>query len=352
MPVTNIYQVPRIINIATAIPAAPVRTINNTVTVPVINNQLFNVVGEDGDDSWIPGPQGTQGPLGAAGQPGRDGDDGDDSWIPGPAGPQGGQGVPGMQGATGDDGDDSWVPGPAGPQGGQGVPGMQGATGDDGDDSWIPGPMGPQGGQGPMGRDSAWFPEDGDDSWIPGPAGPQGGQGVPGMQGATGDDGDDSWIPGPMGPQGGQGGSNSAPVWSDQYESGDQIEAFPILNDLWNVPWVSYTPTVTPQSGAITAFTINNARYKRSGNTVLFYIDITLTTVGTAGGALLVSLPFSTNAPINGVGREWVTNGSTIFMGAPAGGNTVVNLIYYNSGTIFASGNGTRPVCGAFYEIT
>jgi hypothetical protein len=95
-----------------------------------------------------PGPQGSQGIQGPAGNDG----------ATGPQGPQGIQGPAGNDGATG----------PQGPQGIQGPAGNDGATG----------PQGPQGIQGPAGNDGAT-----------GPQGPQGIQGPAGNDGATGPQG-------------------------------------------------------------------------------------------------------------------------------------------------------------------
>lgn len=125
----------------------------------------------------IRGPQGGQGPPGAAGPAGKDG-------APGPAGADG---APGPQGN----------PGPAGENGGYYTP----AVDSDGNLSWtgsqdgmpsvpsanIRGPQGLPGAQGEPGKQ--------------GPAGPEGPQGAPGAQGPQGDTGPQG-EPGPQGPQG------------------------------------------------------------------------------------------------------------------------------------------------------
>jgi hypothetical protein len=54
---------------------------------------------------------------------------------------------------------------------------------------------------------------------------------------------------------------------------------------------VSWTPTVTSSTGAITAYTTPNARYWREGPIVFFTLTVTITTVGTAGGSLRITLP-------------------------------------------------------------
>lgn len=149
------------------------------------------------------GPQGLDGPQGFTIR-GEDGEDGQNSFIPGPAGlggETGAQGVQGQQGLTirgsdGDDGDDG-VPGqtgPAGPQGAQGTTGATGAQGtagqsgpdgltiraNDGEDGadGFPGPPGAQGSTG--------------DTGATGAQGVQGIAGAAGLIGPPGTDGEDS----------------------------------------------------------------------------------------------------------------------------------------------------------------
>ncbi len=71
--------------------------------------------GEDGADSYVPGPVGLSGVAGLMGVPGSDGEDGADGW-PGRDGASGAEGRMGASGYDGDDGDDGW-PGPTGAQG-------------------------------------------------------------------------------------------------------------------------------------------------------------------------------------------------------------------------------------------
>lgn len=54
--------------------------------------------------------------------------------------------------------------------------------------------------------------------------------------------------------------------------------------------WLAYTPTVTSASGSFTTVT-GAGRYKKVGKTIYFYALVTITTVGTAGTAIDVTLP-------------------------------------------------------------
>jgi len=68
--------------------------------------------------------------------------------------------------------------------------------------------------------------------------------------------------------------------------------------------WSAYTPTVTPGSGAFTSATAAG-RYKQIGRTVFVQIVVTITTNGTAGAYIDVSLPVANRSAqyqaINGV---------------------------------------------------
>ncbi|MEE7463432.1 hypothetical protein MFUR16E_20415 [Methylobacterium fujisawaense] len=56
-------------------------------------------------------------------------------------------------------------------------------------------------------------------------------------------------------------------------------------------PWTAFTPMISSQSGAITAYTINSARYQQSGKTVIATVDFTVTTNGTGAGVIQMTLP-------------------------------------------------------------
>lgn len=81
-------------------------------------------------------------------------------------------------------------------------------------------------------------------------------------------------------------------------------------------PWTAYTETVTAAAGAFT--TVAGAgRYLKSGKTVLFTFTVTITTNGTASGAINVSLPVAAQAAtFNFSGRE-ITNGALAMIWTP-----------------------------------
>lgn len=70
----------------------------------------------------------------------------------------------------------------------------------------------------------------------------------------------------------------------------------------------TWTPTVIPGTGSLTAYT-SSATYTKIGRVVTILMRITTTTVGTAGGSLnITNLPFSADLTIGhltGYGREY-----------------------------------------------
>lgn len=66
-----------------------------------------------------------------------------------------------------------------------------------------------------------------------------------------------------------------------------------------------WTPVVTASSGSITSYT-SSGRYTRVGRMVTAVLTFKLTNAGTASGAIIATLPFSTDAGITyiGCGRD------------------------------------------------
>ena len=91
----------------------------------------------------------------------------------------------------------------------------------------------------------------------------------------------------------------------------------------WATPaggtWTTYTPTVTAESGTITTSSATG-RYIKVGTLCTVTTTVTLTTVGSASGSLIVSLPF-TAANVNnfaGSVKETAVNGDggTVWTGS------------------------------------
>lgn len=115
--------------------------------------------------------------------------------------------------------------------------------------------------------------------------------------------------------------------------------------------WTSWTPTFTSAGGTLGTTTINRARYIRYGLAVHFYIDVTITSAGTAPtGDIRFTLP----VPANTVacagtvsGHEAALNGNVI--GGHIDGTNARGTFSFDNGAT-PSGNGNVLRFGGTYE--
>lgn len=98
--------------------------------------------------------------------------------------------------------------------------------------------------------------------------------------------------------------------------------------------WPNYVPTWT-QSGTVTA-TVNYCRYNKVGREVTYQGYLTATGAGTAGNALLVTLPVAANVIF--------ANGSFLFFDASAG--------QFYAGTALTNSSTTLKFVSAASSIT
>jgi len=114
----------------------------------------------------------------------------------------------------------------------------------------------------------------------------------------------------------------------------------------------TWTPTISSGSGTITSSSVSGAKYTKIGNVVEITINITITTVGTAGGSCNFTLPFTpTNTvQIGGYGMETNTNGSML-KGYIASSTATMQITSYSNGSPFSFGNGSVFVMNAIYQI-
>jgi hypothetical protein len=114
----------------------------------------------------------------------------------------------------------------------------------------------------------------------------------------------------------------------------------------------SWTSTITSSSGSITSYTLNRAVYVKIGNTVYFNVDVSITNVGTASGALRFTLPFTTTASNAVYGREYGFSGYGLLGAMDA---SSVNAYAYaataNNGNAFAAGSSMRSSLNGFYQV-
>lgn len=116
--------------------------------------------------------------------------------------------------------------------------------------------------------------------------------------------------------------------------------------------WVTYTPTVTAQTGAITSYTVNSARFKTEGKTIHVEFDITITANGTGATYLIVTAPV-TSASFNYVlaGRELVGTGKAVIahIGSGPGPTTSTFLLSFFDNT-YPGATNNRVIVSGTYE--
>ena len=117
---------------------------------------------------------------------------------------------------------------------------------------------------------------------------------------------------------------------------------------LWNnATWTTYTPTITSETGSFTTITTNTARSTRIGKFCAVHLDFTITTLGTAGGAIYATMPYSASGNTGaGCGREINVSGF-MFYGALYSGT--LQLRKYDGTTPAVSG--ARLAAVYMYEV-
>ena len=100
--------------------------------------------------------------------------------------------------------------------------------------------------------------------------------------------------------------------------------------------WTAYTPTITSSSGSFTTVSATGT-YKVFGKTCWFTVAITITTVGTAGGYIGVSLPVTqAGATLAAYGMEMNSTGYMTKGYIPASG--VMQVTKYDNASIIGAG--------------
>ena len=114
----------------------------------------------------------------------------------------------------------------------------------------------------------------------------------------------------------------------------------------------TWTPTIGSGSGTITTSSFSGAKYTKIGNIVEATVNITITTVGTAGGGCTFTLPFTgTNTiQIGGYGMETNTNGAMLKGYLPSSSATM-QITMYNNTSPFTLGNGSVFVMNVVYQV-
>ena len=136
----------------------------------------------------------------------------------------------------------------------------------------------------------------------------------------------------------------ASPTFTGLITTGGQIK-FPATdvpsadpNTLDDYEEADYTPTVTAGSGTFTSASATG-RYTKIGRMVFVALTVTVTTVGTASGAIVVTLPFTTSAlPVRQIiiGRDSVLG--KILACVALNSTSTMNILNYDNTSAIAAG--------------
>jgi hypothetical protein len=101
--------------------------------------------------------------------------------------------------------------------------------------------------------------------------------------------------------------------------------------------WTTYTPTVTFASGTATTLTATGA-YRKIGKTVEWRANVNMPNIGTATGAVKLSLPFAVTDITSFNGTEIVNSGAAV-PGSAIGGQSIATFKRYDGGSPVANNN-------------
>ena len=104
--------------------------------------------------------------------------------------------------------------------------------------------------------------------------------------------------------------------------------------------WETWTPTISASTGTFTTVSVNLARYGRIGKLVYGQIDVSITSLGTASGILIFTLPItSTSTNFNAMGsyRETGVTGLSGILDLES--TTTGGMRRYDNASHLAGGN-------------
>jgi hypothetical protein len=114
--------------------------------------------------------------------------------------------------------------------------------------------------------------------------------------------------------------------------------------------WSSHTPAISSAGGSITTSSTSGQYRRLFGRTIVYRGRVTLTTVGTATGALQIDLPVDADTTNSAVlyGREVGTTGKGV--AGTIQSADLVNCIFVDAASVFTGGNGTIVDFEIIYE--
>lgn len=118
--------------------------------------------------------------------------------------------------------------------------------------------------------------------------------------------------------------------------------------DLDQLPWQSWTPTVTAAAGSFTSVTNNGCEYVIIGKICFYKVDISIVTKGTADGDTRLTPPVAVRSGtwFWDSGREVNTSGHFQLLGCRNS-----EIIIWNYDNTFSGLSGRRLVGGGFFEV-
>lgn len=111
--------------------------------------------------------------------------------------------------------------------------------------------------------------------------------------------------------------------------------------------WLAYTPTITAASGTFTTVSATGL-YARVGNVINANVSITITTNGSAAGAIIITLPAAATSSAVGCGRENTATGDLLQVYVAGGGSTATVYTYSNA---YPGGNGRTLYLSVTYPV-
>ncbi len=111
--------------------------------------------------------------------------------------------------------------------------------------------------------------------------------------------------------------------------------------------WTAWTPAIAATSGAITTATVVSARYAKVGRTVTYELDFTTPSIGTAAGAITVTMPFAA-AAFNYAALGSVIAGSPVSLRALI--DNAATLTITSTSGAFLGASGDEYVVSGSYE--
>jgi hypothetical protein len=121
------------------------------------------------------------------------------------------------------------------------------------------------------------------------------------------------------------------------------------LTPFGDSPWVSFTPTITAGSGSFTSVS-GNGYYLKRGKIVHVVLNVTCTTIGTAGSYVSATLPFAETNISNWIvtGKNNTTGAQVV--GSVSQGTATANIANYAGSFPLASGQSVTLT--GFYAIS